>query len=346
MNIVFVHLNSKIPKFLKSNLETCLKYFPNSRIYLIHNLVDDSFQVDGIEMYKYVPREDWKDLEKNLSHPKMFRSNFWLTSLARFIAIADFMQDLPGPVIHIESDNILASDFPIEKFLKLESEYAFPIVSKKRGIASLVYFKAAQSSRDLADFSLEQAKINPSTSDMLVLRNFYDLNKDRVQVLPTGLSMQTSFNNPIDNDVLKSMNRGMGLLGGIFDGSDLGVFFLGTDPRNRRGLSIVGSPVPENYADTQNWKLTPNTNRKFVDLSVDNSTAKVFSLHATCKRMKLFRSESQFERLKKLLKKSGSGQRTIYYIDVFLLALLNSSVKRYKLTISRICKAMNGDKNV
>jgi hypothetical protein len=346
MNIVFVHLNSKIPKFLKSNLETSLKYFPNSKVYLIHNLVDDSFQFDGIEMYRYVPRKDWRDLENNLNHPKEFRSNFWLTSLARFFAIADFMQEMPGPVFHIESDNILASDFPIEKFLKLESEYAFPIVSKKRGIASLVYFKTAQSSRDLADFSLEQAKINPSTSDMLVLRNFYDLNKDRVQVLPTGLSMQTSFKNPIDNDVLNSMNRGMELLGGVFDGSDLGVFFLGTDPRNRRGLSIVGCPVAENYADTQNWKLTPNTNRKFVDLCVDNSTAKVFSLHATCKRMKLFRSVSQFERLENLLKKSGSGQRTIYYIDVFLLALLNSAVKRYKLTISRFCKVMNGDENV
>jgi hypothetical protein len=138
----------------------------------------------------------------------------------------------------------------------------------------------------------------------------------------------------------------MELLGGVFDGSDLGVFFLGTDPRNRRGLSIVGCPVAENYADTQNWKLTPNTNRKFVDLCVDNSTAKVFSLHATCKRMKLFRSVSQFERLENLLKKSGSGQRTIYYIDVFLLALLNSAVKRYKLTISRFCKVMNGDENV
>lgn len=338
MNIVFVHLNSKIPEFLKSNLECCLKHFPNSRIHLIHNLIEDNLQIHGVEMYRYVPRKDWRNLENNLNHPKDFRSNFWLTSLARFIAIADFMQEMPGPVIHIESDNILASDFPIEKFLKLESEYAFPIVSKKRGIASLVYFKTAQSSRDLADFSLEQAKINPSTSDMLVLRNFYDLNKNRVQVLPTGLSMQISFKTPIDNDVLKSMNRGMELLGGVFDGSDLGVFFLGTDPRNRRGLSIVGIPVPENYSDTQNWKLTPNTNRKFVDLCVDNSTAKVFSLHATCKRVKLFRSESQCERLENFLKKSSNGQRTICYIDVFLSALLNSFVKRYKLSINRICK--------
>ena len=346
MNIVFVHLNSKIPKFLKSNLETCLKYFPNNRIYLVHNLVDDSFRIDGIEMHKYVPRKDWIDLENNLNHPKDFRNNFWLTSLARFIAVADFMLEIPGPVIHIESDNILAADFPLDRFLKLDSEYAFPIVSRKRGIASLVYFKTARSSRDLANFSLEQARLNPSTSDMLVLRNFYDSNKARVQILPTGLSMQTSFKTPIDNDVLKNMNRGMELLGGVFDGSDLGVFFLGTDPRNRRGLSIVGSPVPENYAEIQNWSLNPNTNREFVDLSIDNSTARVFSLHATCKREKLFRAEYQFGRLTNLLRKSNSGQRNVYYADVFLLALLNSTIKRCKLTISWICKAMKGDKSV
>ena len=347
MNIVFVHLNSKIPKFLKSNLESSLKHFPKNMIYLVHNFPDDSFQVAGVKMYRYSPNQDWQNLENNLSHPKDFRGNFWLTSLGRFIALADFMQNISGSVVHIESDNIFSADFPVSKFSKLESEYAFPIVSRERGIASLVYFKTAASSRELAKFVLEQAKMNNTTSDMLVLREFYNLNKHRVQVLPTGLSMQASYLGVSDSDVINSMKRGMELFGGVFDGSDLGVYFLGTDPRNRRGISRVGSPVPHNFADIQGWKLVANIDRRFVDLLVEDSeSAKVFSIHATCKRKKLFQAESQFKSLQSLLKKFSSGRRSIIYPDVFALAFCNSFVKRLKSCLGRFSRENGCDKSV
>jgi hypothetical protein len=330
LKIVFVHLNSKIPKYLKKNIESCLLNFPDVNTVLIHNEVHINIKVKGLELYRYVPDQQWEKLEKDLQHPKDFRDNFWLTSLARFFAITNFMQTHAESVLHVESDNFLSVDFPVERFEDLYQDYAFPIVSKDRAIASILYFKNARASKTLADFASDLAQENNWTSDMLVLRKFYDANSMNIQVLPTGLSQQTKFSNPVDPTVLASMNKGLDILGGVFDGSDIGVRFFGTDPRNRRGFSTIGAPVPENYSDGASWNLTMNKNRRFIDLEIEGArTAKVFSVHATCKEVRLFKKNTQVRALIRYLKYIKKGKFKKFYPKIFVIALAKHLFRKF-----------------
>lgn len=297
---------------------------------LIHNDIKTKIKIKGLELYRYVPDRQWEKLEEDLRHPKNFRDNFWLTSLARFVAIANFMQTHSESVLHIESDNFLSVDFPAEKFEGLHQDFAFPVVSKDRAIASILYFKNFQASKMLADFASDSAQENNWTSDMLVLRSFYDANSSNVQVLPTGLSQQAKFSNPVDPNVLASMNKGLATLGGVFDGSDIGVRFFGTDPRNRRGFSTIGAPIPENYSDVATWNLVINPNRRFVDLEIEGArTAKVFSVHATCKEIKLFKKNTQVRALSRYLKYIKKGKFEKFYPKIFLVALVKHLLRRF-----------------
>ena len=337
MNIVFVHLNSKLPKYLRLNIEHCITLFPNNPVYLIHNQPNDNFRINGLNLYEYLPEQKWKQLESNLKHPKDFRANFWLTSLARFLAIADFMKNHDKSALHIESDNIISQDFPIDKFDSISADYAYPIVSKERGIASLVYFKSAESSLRLAEYALVKVVEDNLTSDMLILRSFFNDYKSNVQVLPTGLSMQLTHPNVNDPEVLNSMREGMKLLGGVFDGSDLGVYFLGTDPRNRRGISYLGSPVEANYAEIKFWQLKLNKHRSFVDLQIqDDETARVFSLHATCKKKNLFMREKQYCTLNYHLKAMQKGRTKLIYPEIFFVAVYKSFLRKSVRLILRL----------
>ena len=76
-------------------------------------------KIEGLEIHRYAPSEEWQRLDHNLSHPKNFRENFWLTSLARFLALEDYLAQSNEEIIHLESDVILAKDFPFSKFSDL-----------------------------------------------------------------------------------------------------------------------------------------------------------------------------------------------------------------------------------
>ena len=136
MNIVFVHLNTKVPRYLINNIKSTIEMFPEHQVHLIHNEVVSLPKIKLLKSYLYTKDAKWRNLEAILNHPKSFRGNFWFTSLARFLAISQFAKEFPGEIVHLESDVVISRDFPFEKFTNQRKGIAFPITSSKRGIAS------------------------------------------------------------------------------------------------------------------------------------------------------------------------------------------------------------------
>ena len=327
-NIVFVHLNSKVPRYLILNIKSVIRRFPSHKIYLITNSKKFQINLKGLESFTYKHDNFWFEAEEFLSHPREFRSNFWLISLARFFAIAQFMKQIPGPVLHIESDVVISDDFPIAKFEGLTEYIAYPIVSQLRGIASTIYFSSPELAHKLALFCVNQARENGSTSDMLILRRFYDRFPEDVYLLPIGPSSQFAYHDTADIHFLNGIKKGLKYFNGIFDGSDIGVYYFGTDPRNRRGWSTLRSPIDFNYSRMETWKCNFNESRNFVEICHESSLIPVFSIHATCKKPGLFKYGKSTQILKTRTYQSLLPSKNEFIFDIFLRQAYESVRRR------------------
>ena len=332
MEIVFVHFNSPIPKFLEENIKTCIKSFPTNLVTLI---VNNGVKVPGIadlKVVNYQVNENWRKLENLLDHPKDFRNNFWMTSISRFLAIADYMETNDHEIIHVESDVILSSDFPFKEFSNIPSPISYPVVSKLRGVASTVYFRDKTIAKKLARFSLECIEEDSRTSDMLILRKFYDRYPELVTPLPFGPIDLDSYQHGIDDQLLQRSIATHSILGGIFDGSDIGVYYFGTDPRNHRGISSLRVPIPESLANYSKWLLKNDQHRIFPNLGTtkERSLSRVYSLHMTNKHVSLFRIHTQGRIILKRIKESQNNPAAKVYFWVLYKQTWKSIIRRLK----------------
>jgi hypothetical protein len=96
------------------NLRRTRRLFPARKIILISN--QKQLLPKGVSIFLYNPGATWNQIEVSLAHPKDYRNNFWMTSMARFLALVEYQEVVGKEMIHIESDVILSRDFPFEKF--------------------------------------------------------------------------------------------------------------------------------------------------------------------------------------------------------------------------------------
>lgn len=330
MNIVYVHLNTKLPRYLIENLKRNLKLFPNRQIILVHNL-DYLPTIPGLIDVKLTNDEKYKDLESSLNHPSNFRDGFWISSLARLVIFQDLMLEHSGPILHVESDVILAEDFPFEYFEELPQTYAYPVVFEERAVASTVYIRNLESAEKLASFALGEAKSNPSTTDMLVLRKFFNAHPNEVFPLPffnTVAGLDNNYTHPIDDLLMSKLQENPETNVGIFDGSDLGVYFFGTDPKNNRGKSKLREEIQFTYLKLKNWELRFRDNRDFPFAIFGEIEIPIYSFHMTCKRVKYFAFESVGRSLRKTLKDQFRHANTRLYLDVLVIQVIKSIRRR------------------
>ena len=158
MNIVFAHFKTKFPKHLILNLQRTAKLFPEHQVVLITDQDVSKLDIQGLTMFFFDESPEWLEIESLLEHPKDFRGNFWFTSLARFVAISAFMQLNDCPLVHIESDVIISSDFPFEKFSKIESVFAYPVINDNLAIASCLFIRDKQAAMFLENFTLKSVR--------------------------------------------------------------------------------------------------------------------------------------------------------------------------------------------
>lgn len=288
IDIVFVHLNSPIPLFLRLNLRSVVRDFPNSNVVLIHDQDDPPLLPRGVSGFRYSWSDNLGEINRNLMHPKEFRNNFWLTSIGRFDAIRAFIAVSNRPLIHIESDVVISRDFPFNAFQNLSQGLAFPVVASNRGVASNLYVSNLASAKKLVNQSIVTSKENPNTSDMEILAILASNPSEDCFSLPFSATSDDFLHISLGEEKTKKTEKAIQYFGGLFDGNDIGVFLFGSDPRNRRGISYIGQEIKGNFASVSNWEFVYEKNRKFLSVVDRDRKIPIFSSHVTSKSLFIF----------------------------------------------------------
>jgi hypothetical protein len=299
---------------LRLNILSTFKNFPKHRVVLIHNQKKNFFLPKNIIQYSYTQSELASDIEKTLNHPHFFRRNFWFASIARFDAIRSFMTENQGPIIHVESDVILSSDFPISTFEDADFSIAYPVVADQRGVASTVYVRDLATATNLTRFCLSAVKTDPKTTDMEILAEYKSEPKQDFRYLPFGPGGRDNY---IEYEPVANQSDAASI-DGVIDGNDIGVNLFGTDPRNTRGFSFLGQNIVGNYADTKNWKMVYSKKRKFISLLELGIEVPVYTLHATCKNKFLFFSLTRSIMMRIFLWRRVTNHKKVFYPGIVL----------------------------
>ena len=330
MNIVFVHLNTRIPLFLRNNILDLKTKFPDKKIVLIHNL-KQKVQVKGAEIVYLSRNEEEEEMERKYGYPKDFRGNFWFSSLVRFSMLNRFIQNSLEPVLHIESDILVARDFPFAKFDEIKNLLAFSIVSHQRGISSLLFINNEEGASKLWAYAMNMVNVNSLASDMEILFNFEkDFPQDvcKLPIAPSSLYIPDAFSL---EEKEKNESRIM-KFGGVFDGHDFGVFLGGTNPWNSFGISRLHTFIPESMLNFKITHLKFNSRRKFLDIKQEkgNLSVNLFSLHMTNKSSILFLFRTQSLALRSLTHFPLRMMHKIIHPEVFIIMLYKFVLKRLK----------------
>ena len=331
MNLVFAHLGSAIPKHLARNLKRATLLFPTHRIFLITDLQLDKSLYEKVTIHKYVHNQDWWKLQSQLKHSKDFRDNFWLTSTARFLALADFSNSFREEFLHIESDVIIASDFPFEKLSNTNHDFMFPIVSDSNAIASTLYVKNSDAANYLAQFALTESEKNNLTTDMYILSELSK--RSDVNFAPLATAPTDSYEkSKLRNCFLQMSDASILSFGGVFDGFDIGRYLFGDDPRNKRGFSTLRDNDTRTYLDVRNLDLVMRPERDFPFLcnSKSDTYIPIFSLHVHSKKLKLFEIKNSKKLIKKYVSNSKKEPITIFVFSIFIKSAAKSLKRRLK----------------
>ena len=330
MRIVFVHFGKTLPKFLFLNVTRTIKQFPQHEVVLITNPECRIRNNLKVKLFLYEIDDDARKLLEIMKHPRNFRNNFWFNTVLRFFAIEALQKYQEQETIHVESDVILSRDFPFKHFVNLEKSMAFPLVSRERGIASIVYFKDLNVVSKFNNFISSSIHSDPSTTDMIILRKFYEINPQDVQILPTLPIVKKDSFSIIEPEIQILFNNAYEIFQGVFDGADSGIYLAGIDPRNNRGRRIIRHKIPNNYVQIENLNFVFNEERQFISLlfQKEDFQIPIFNLHIHSKDVRYF--DIRFNKLiKKRIKFCNLDADTEFIFTVFINAALKSLIRRF-----------------
>jgi hypothetical protein len=329
MKLVFAHFVTPLPSHLLENMARTRVLFPNEEIVLITDL-DVALSQLNITIHKYENIHEQQFLKDGLSHPMEFRNQFWLTTLLRVIAVCDYSISIKDSIIHIESDVILASNFPLLKFASLNHEVAFPLVSSGLGVASTLFIKNREAATNLIDFIHKEVSKNSNTTDMKILYNYYIAHPGRVMVLPTAINLPGIFNGFSGSVTSAILIEGVNCFEGIFDTVDIGFYLLGEDPRNHRGFTHYRTLDDSSFVNIRFLSFSFNEKTKFLELEnpITKSNIPIFSLHIHSKNNKAIDAKSSPRILRRAISKQHDSSDRKFNLKVFLALTKHYLMKR------------------
>jgi hypothetical protein len=232
--LVFVHLGERIPKYTLANFNYIKSKFNDISLWVITDSlrISRKLQKNGLQTFYVDNRQINEEFyDENLSHSKEFRGKFWYRTIQRFDAIAVFQQVHKNPIIHLENDIWIAKDFPFKKFDELKGSIAFPLLNESEGVASVLFLRSEESSKQLVQLVHQLVQRDSTNTDMSILGQIANLGLMNFSSLPTLPP------NQIKEIREKVFSENFEIFNGCFDAAAYGVYYLGTDPRNARGVS-------------------------------------------------------------------------------------------------------------
>ncbi len=278
---VYVHLGSNLPKHLKLSLSRHQLLFPNQDLALITSH-DQHFDLpQSIKQFKVDSEELEKDLFAEMSQKRdfEFRKGFWKYTLQRFFAIGEFHKvNSNRRITHIESDVLLMPNFPWEKFAEID-KLAWLKVNSRLDVAAIIHFPTLDLTQKFLGEISRLTRLNPDTTDMLVLHgaavNLQHLHQYLPSITPYNVHNPKSYG-ASEKDQLNYFE-------GIFDPAILGIWNFGQDPKNSFGLR-------KRYVGDESHDMNPRKTKLKFECGVltDQNQIPVFSLHLHSKYLPLF----------------------------------------------------------
>ena len=293
-----------------------MRTFPSVPYYMV---VDDWKSATRLRINKvpfiYINKNEFNYLNSLLEVDKEFRKGFWVNTTARFLALNFAADRISGPILHIESDVILGSNFPFSKFETLDAEVAFPLESEDKGCASVLFFSDSSKLKIFCQELLLHVRNFPKTTDMLFLGTLTKKSKLKIHILPSKF-----------DDAKMTFD-------GFFDSTSWGQYFSGVDPRNNNGY------VRYRYLNSQHTTKVAGYSYKLCDgvISVTHGLTSfdLFALHVHSKNRSLIRLSSRSKEFERIRKLHLSNKEAEFKFFIFARIAVSRCIKRISRFIFR-----------
>ena len=330
MEIVFVHFGSTPPNYLIRNLNRTCGFFPETTVTLITDVeLDIQVKHSNFRKYHFELGPDYRDVDRKIIHPKGFRNNFWFTSLARVMALCDYVIEKEIAILHIESDVLVSRDLPLQKFANCDRSTAYTMVGQMSGVASVLWLGDVIAAKHLRDYIKSQAQTDPMTTDMKILGQYQGHYPNRVRILasfPTTLSDSYS---SIPAQIVQDMIYSEELFGGFFDAADAGQYLLGDDPRNNRGVKFLRCELATSFFKPSKVHFWYSSERRFLNIASE-SVNRYFSLHIHSKTESVFDNKRLESLLSRAVDDQSRPESHILVPSVFIASVRNSLIRRFR----------------
>jgi hypothetical protein len=329
VDLVLVYLGDRLPRYVKENLKYLRENFPNHRIVFIGD--SDRTLSNAIALHVEVFKtSNWRELQQEtyakLNHPMGFRSGFWFNTIARFFAIAEFQNVSMRPLIQIECDVFVAKNFPFTAFDNLKDSIAFPMENLTQGAASVLWVGSPKLSKNLADTALDLIHTDSELTDMTILgkiANHALISYVALPTIRTNKDLGKSIESQIFSENFKRFN-------GCFDALSYGMFLLGSDPRNNRGISELFKRRIEQVLPSNIRTLIMDKHVHSMEVTLETGVSyPLFCLHNHSKNVKLWTSSGYryVNRRSKLLQKRQRVTFVVYPLTVIGMAFSKATRK-------------------
>jgi hypothetical protein len=330
MEIVFVHFGSTLPKYLIRNLNRTCVLFPETTVTLITDVeLDTRVNHSNFQKHQFEFGLDYQVVDKQVSHPKSFRNNFWFTSLARLMALCDYVIEKQIAILHIESDVLISKDLPLSKFANCDRSVAYTMVGQMSGVASVLWLRSASAAEHLKNYIKFRAQTDPMTTDMKILGQYQGDYPKQVRILasfPTKLSDTYLF---VPDQIVQDMVYSEELFGGYFDAADAGQYLLGDDPRNNRGVKFLRRELGTSFFKPRKVTFWYSRERHFLNIASEGVN-RFFSLHIHSKNESVFDSKRLESLLSRAVNNQSRPESHVLVPSVFIASVINSLVRRYR----------------
>lgn len=330
--LLFVHIGTKYPKYLMTNIERTRRLFPEKEIILVgeeqpkHPWLKDQ----NIRFVKFEVNEAFDKVFNFGSFEAEFRQGYWRHTIERLFALEVAHENFPlDGMLQIESDVILFPIFPFDLIDEL-SGVSWMNYSDEADIATLVYSPNLEASREFSKTLIEVFS-SFGGSDMDVLHKMRELVRNFTE-LPILSGTLADFANHHRGKFLNEEFTANGdeTFPGIFDAIGIGVWVAGVDPRNRFGFTKIHTRELIDSGtisvDPSRMKFSFSRDGNLYVIS-DKQKTPVYNLHIHSKDKDLLSIKWE-QRMRKLIEFKSNTATIIKFSPGILVSLLLINIKK------------------
>lgn len=332
LEIIFVHLGTARADHLVLNIKLLQDMFPCIKINCVVSEISNIKEqlLDLVDIFIYKPLTEIDELFLGNTIDPKFRQGFWRYTLERLIAINTVHMQRPFvSLLHIESDVLLMPSFPFSQFRKLGKVYWLP-ANASSDVASLIYLPSINHTAKFVQDVVMYIKNSVLPTDMSVLKILRDSNPSRYGLLPfsnINLPRLSSADSNYSRDTSSQFT-------GVFDGSAIGMWLTGIDPRNYYGYQYHFSSKHflqnEFLINPSEYVMNYDMRNRLYFITDAGQKIQIYNLHIHSKSKIMF-SSRRYSVIKQLIERSHNNEKyRIFHLHI-LRMLIMQNIKQKSL---------------